>query len=443
MGFMNRNRFSEKAMGVTSRIRAVPKDNNCLNLPKTEFSVKKYGIDQVHQKDTESLASQRSIKLNKNDQKLGATSKNKSPQQAMKVLKAVPTDSNPNKMKKNVKAGSNQALQKKFFRIFPEPEEAITDAMDELSFMDRLDEDSDCMWLSSGSLSSSGVCEFDHFDLFLQGQSSSISSLPGSSASDNGNESDGANLSPTSELFLLSKQLDFGVKDENAPIQLAAFSNSSRPESLSSDSDTLDDDTSPSHSSISSPTSYVDSPYGDFDKTEIWVSSLDLETEDCELIHGIEDDADIFDSDISCPFSGSMHDMELQSIDSHCLDCIDWDYKVLSLDCDWDEPLFWPYDRSLYDSIDLEEFLRPSPLKDECNSDVAGSHRTRITHLRLPDKSSSTRSVIDACQRRGVNRGTVSTPSKLSRSAKAQHQQYLSFSKRRGRSQSKQGSISG
>lgn len=402
MGFTSRNLLSEKAMEVTSRIKTQLKDSSSLNTSRNNFGVKKAGKKQVQQKDNKGLTPRESIDLIKKDHKLSIISRNKSSQQATEVLKAVSKDSNHSKSKKNMKTVSNRVLQKKAAAIFPEPEETTIDALDQLSLIDSLDEDNDCMWLSSDSLSSD-IWEFDHFDLLSQEQLSSTFSWSRSSASSAESNVNGSIRGSLCH----GRKLDFGGKVENALMKPGELENEGRDSSLGH-SESLKfyhgrqaGVPSASNSSVESPSSYVDSL-----------------SRDCKLIHGRENDSGVSVFDISSPSLRSIHHQKILS--SHSC----------SQDYDWDEPLFWPFDRNLYDNLDLDKFFRQSPLKDEGKSNVAGSHGKRVTRLRLPVDSSSKKSVTNPCKTRVSGRGTSSRLSKLSLSTKGSYRQPCSISKR-------------
>ncbi|XP_042374534.1 uncharacterized protein LOC121968096 [Zingiber officinale] len=409
MGFTNRNRLSEKALEVTSRIKTQLKDSSSLNSSRNNFSVKKTGKKQVQQKDNKDLTPRESIYLIKKDHKLGIASMNKSSQRATEVLKAVSKDSNRSKSKKNIKTVSNRVLQKKAVAIFPEPEETTIDALDQLSLIDRLGEDSDCMWLSSDNYSlSSDIWEFDHFDLLPQEQLSSTSSWcrsPASSAESS--VTDGFQHVSRSGSLCHCRKFNFGGKVEKALMKPGEFENEGRDSSLVH-SESLKfyhgrqaEVPSVSNSSVESPSSYVDSV-----------------SRDCKLIHGRENYSGAFVFDISSHSLSSIHHQKILS--SHSC----------SLDCDWDEPLFWPFDRNLYDNLDLDKFFCQSPLKDEGKSKVAASHGKRVTQLRLPAKSSPTKSVRNACKTRVLGSGISSRHSKLSSSTKGSYRQPWGISKR-------------
>lgn len=407
MGFTSRNLLSEKAMEVTSRIKTQLNDKSSLNTSRNNFGVKKACKKQVQQKDSKGLTPRESIDLIKKDHKLGITSRNKSSQQATEVLKAVSKGSNLSKSKKNMKTVSNRVLQRKAAAIFPEPEETTIDALDQLSLIDRLDEDNDCMWLSSDSLSSY-IWEFDHFDLLSQEQLSSTFSWSRSSTSSaESNVTDGFQHGPISGSLCHGRKLDFGGKVENALMKPGELENEGSDSSLVHSENLRFYHSrqagvpSVSNSSVESPSSYVDSL-----------------SRDCKLIHGRENDSGVFVFDISSPSLSSIHHQKILS--SHSC----------SQDCDWDEPLFWPFDRNLYDNLDLDKFFRQSTLKDESKSNVAGSHGKGVTQLRLPANSSSTKSVTKACKTRVSGRGTSSRLSKLSLSTKGSHRQPCSISKR-------------
>ncbi|RZS05650.1 hypothetical protein BHM03_00036185 [Ensete ventricosum] len=260
------------------------------------------------------------------------------------------------------------------------------------------------MWLNSDSLSSSllssddsqDVWDFDCMNLLLQAQFSPMSSLSGScdvSLLDKGNEffaSDESKSSHRSETSLaLSRASSSTGKDVEELIQQGTFGNDYTVSHSESPScyRTLFEDPSTSNSSCALPTTYVDTPSWDFNRTGIWVSSLDLENEDSELISDRDENFDIFDSEFLSPSCGAMRLQQIQSSSSSSLKSVGQGGKVQSLDNDSDEALFWPFDHSLYSSLDIEEFLCMSPHKDESNVGVAGFHGSKLTSFRLPESN--------------------------------------------------------
>ncbi|CAL9134541.1 unnamed protein product [Musa textilis] len=417
--------------------------------------------------------------LSNNNKKRGCISTHPSSQRRKEVsprLKAVVKDGcNNNHSKNNTRLkevpGLDQAHLEKTASKFLGPELKGIDVEDQISFIDRLSEDSDYMWLNSDSLSSSllssddsqDVWDFDCMNLLLQVQFSPMSSsLSGSSdvsLLDKGNEfyaSDESKSSHRSEMSLtLSRASSSTGKDVEELIQQGTFGNdysvshSERPSCYR----TLFEDPSTSNSSCALPTTYVDTPSWDFNRTGIWVSSLDLENEDSELISERDEEFDIFDSDFPSPSFGAMRLRQIQSSSSSSLKSVGQGGKVQSLDSGSDEALFWPFDHSLYSNVDVEKFLCMSPRKDESNVGVAGFHGSKLTSFRLPESnpqasrkesqrhgraspSLTTKSVKIGCETDGgVGYGaqkTVSHPSRYRRSKTTSHQHLCSTSKIRG-----------
>lgn len=115
------------------------------------------------------------------------------------------------------------------------------------------------------------------------------------------------------------------------------------------------EDPSSCNSSCALPGTFMDRA-----RMDIWVSSLDLESKDSELIYDRETDFDIFDSDFSRPSCTIMRHVRILSSSSSSLTSVGEEDKVKSRDDDSDEPIFWPFD-NLYSCLDFENFLCPSP----------------------------------------------------------------------------------
>lgn len=253
------------------------------------------------------------------------------------------------------------------------------------------------MWLSLDSFLISSddlqdIWESDCLNWSLKGQLSSMSSLPGSSdvTSDKSNEAfvyNGSKSIPINEISLvLGRQLAIEVKDVEELIQgdvgsQEKDSSVAHPECLTSHCP-LRDDTSISNSLCAFPSTYVDTPW-DLDRTDIWVSSLDLEREDSELLKDREEEFDIFISDFPSPSLGAMGHLQIWSLGSRSLISGGQEEKFKNTTTDSDEPLYWPFNHSLYNGLDFEKFLCPSPCKDARNIGIAGFPGSKLTRLRL------------------------------------------------------------
>ncbi|WOL12769.1 hypothetical protein Cni_G21537 [Canna indica] len=373
------------------------------------------------------------------------------------------------------KDGLDQAHKKETYANFPE----AVDVDDQINFIDRLSEESDYMWLSSDSLSSSLLSSDDSQDflgcdclrLSLKRQISSISlSTTISDVSlDKRNEaySDGSNDSPKSEMPLVSsRKMACQEKKEKNVEELHRWLVGKERKSYSvGDSEISNsyqiEDPSVSNVSCALHTRSQDLPSWDFDRTDIWVSSLDLEREDSELLGDRQKEFDVFDFDFPSPsfsaFSAMRHH-QIQSSSPRSLTSVGQGDEVKSTTTDLDEPLFWPLDYSLYSRLDCEKFLCPSPSKVEIHAHIAGTLGSKLTRLRLHQNSSQAnrkgtqglgrritcsptlKSVTAKYETKCANNGawkTKSTPSRLSRPTKFPHQHPCNLSKRRGKPQLK------
>nr|XP_009401146.1 PREDICTED: uncharacterized protein LOC103985231 isoform X1 [Musa acuminata subsp. malaccensis]XP_009401148.1 PREDICTED: uncharacterized protein LOC103985231 isoform X1 [Musa acuminata subsp. malaccensis]XP_018681563.1 PREDICTED: uncharacterized protein LOC103985231 isoform X1 [Musa acuminata subsp. malaccensis] len=219
-----------------------------------------------------------------------------------------------------------------------------------------------------------------------------MSSLPGSSdvTSDKSNEAfvyNGSKSIHINEISLvLGRQLAIEVKDVEELIQgdvgsQEKDSSVAHPECLTSHCP-LREDTSISNSLCAFPSTYVDTPW-DLDRTDIWVSSLDLEREDSELLKDREEEFDIFISDFPSPSLGAMGHLQIWSLGSRSLISGGQEEKFKNTTTDSDEPLYWPFNHNLYNGLDFENFLCPSPCKDARNIGIAGFPDSKLTRLRL------------------------------------------------------------
>lgn len=484
MGLTSRNRSFQQTKEDSPGTKSAPKTSNTHNQSKNDLRVKEAALDQAHQNNIRARSSKKMTSLTNNNKKRGCISTDPSSQRRKEVsprLKAVAKDGcnyNHSKNKSRLKevSGLDQAHLQKTASNFPGPELKGIDVEDQISFIDRLSEDSDYMWLNSDSLSSSllssddsqDVWDFDCMNLLLQVQFSPMSSLSGSSdvsLLDKGNgfyASDESKSSHRSETSLtLSRASSSTGKDVEELIQQGTFGNdysvshSERPSCYR----TLFEDPSTSNSSCALPTTYVDTPSWDFNRTGIWVSSLDLDNEDSELISDRGEEFDIFGSDFPSPSFGAMRLRQIQSPSSTSLKSVGQGGKVQSLDSDSDEALYWPFDHSLYSNLDVEKFLCMSPRKGESNVGIAGFHGSKLTSFRLPESnpqatrkdaqrhgraspSLTPKSVKLGCETDGVvgygAQKTVLHPSRHRRSNTASsHQHLCNTSKIRGRPQIK------
>lgn len=144
------------------------------------------------------------------------------------------------------------------------------------------------------------------------------------------------------------------------------------------------------------------------DTTGIWVSSLDLDVEDSELICDKEQGFDVFDSDLPSPSFSARQ--EHQSAPSRTSSVTSFgqleEFESLPEACDSDEPLFWPFDKKSYWVPDFEKnFLCMSPRKSGTNFGVQRLNSLKAVRLRLQKNTphSGRKSMQEECRRRIVS----------------------------------------
>ncbi|XP_010930201.1 uncharacterized protein [Elaeis guineensis] len=132
-----------------------------------------------------------------------------------------------------------------------------------------------------------------------------------------------------------------------------------------------------------------DTPSRDFDGTDIWVSSLDLEGEDSKLIQDKEQVSDIFDSDFPSPsFSAKQNFQIIPTSCSSRFSIVHSDeVKNAVEESDSDEPLFWPFEHSSYRCPEFKNFLCLSPPKDGGIDCISGPHESKPIRLKLHQKN--------------------------------------------------------
>ncbi|XP_038989651.1 uncharacterized protein LOC103715916 [Phoenix dactylifera] len=298
----------------------------------------------------------------------------------------------------------------------------------QVDYTEGLSDESEYVWLSSDSKSSSlfssddsqDIWEFDCWDLSLHDPFSSSLSLSQSSEvlSNKGKGflvSDGSRMSSTGVSPLVLNGLcedteGKGLKEELV-LQLhetvrneVKDSHIGHPESGDSSYEIFVGENSPvAYCPGTSFNPCDDTPFRDFDRTDIWVSSLDLEGEDTELIQDKEQVFDIFDSDFpSPPFSAKLN---FQLSPSSCTprsSIVHADeVKNAVEESDSDEPLFWPFEHSSYSCPEFKNFLCLSPPKDGGIDCISGPHNSKTIRLKLHQKNiPADRQVSQGCRRR-------------------------------------------
>ncbi|CAN6340018.1 unnamed protein product [Urochloa humidicola] len=172
-----------------------------------------------------------------------------------------------------------------------------------------------------------------------------------------------------------------------------------------------------SHSEQSSTISTPSTPFTvqsdtlseDLDTTDIWVSSLDLDAEDSALLPGKEQFLDILSSDFPSPSFSAVRSLQFGPFifgpgTSQRKEVIN----------DSDEPIFWPFERTSYNSPEFDKFLSVSPgrntMEDIGYAEIRQLNpvlqKLRIEGLPAKNKLSSAKKSIEP------HRGTTSSGAK-------------------------------
>lgn len=188
-----------------------------------------------------------------------------------------------------------------------------------------------------------------------------------------------------------------------------------------------DSSVSEQSSIISSPcmsqTAYSDTRSEDLDRRDIWVSSLDLD-EDSSLLPDKEQFLDIFSSDFPSPSFRAMRSLQL------CPSSSSPGTSKREEVSSFDDPIFWPFDLTSYNSSEFEKFLSVSPRRNTLGIRYGQVHQlnpvqrfqknklSSAIKCREPHRSSvhSASKRTNASQDKFQNKNTV--PSRLSRPAK-------------------------
>ncbi|GJN13486.1 hypothetical protein PR202_gb00195 [Eleusine coracana subsp. coracana] len=207
---------------------------------------------------------------------------------------------------------------------------------------------------------------------------------------------------------------------------------------------------SSSDSSVSEQSSIISSPcvslaaYSDrsedLDRTDIWVSCLDLDEEDSALLPEKEQFLDIFSSEFPSLSFRAVRSLQLGSSNSN--PGTSQREEVSSSD----DPIFWPFDRTSYNSPELDKFLSVSPRRNTLGIRCGQVRQLNPVQRLQKNKLSSAmkgiqpqRSSMSASERTTASqdkiKNTDTTPSRLSipakTSASSKHQPVRNCEKKR------------
>ncbi|KAF8658216.1 hypothetical protein HU200_059438 [Digitaria exilis] len=165
----------------------------------------------------------------------------------------------------------------------------------------------------------------------------------------------------------------------------------------------------------------------DFDRTDIWVSSLDLDAEDSALLPDKEQFLDSLSSDFPSPSFSAVRGLQFGPSGSSPGTSQRKEANVS------DEPIFWPLERTSYSSPDFDKFLIVSPRRNTMDIGYAEVRQLnpvlqRLHKNKLPSAKKSTES--DRGTTNSGRKGTKASsqekiqkapavPSRLSRTSKA------------------------
>ncbi|TKW25087.1 hypothetical protein SEVIR_3G093600v4 [Setaria viridis] len=184
-------------------------------------------------------------------------------------------------------------------------------------------------------------------------------------------------------------------------------------------------------STISTPstpfTVQSDTQSEDLDRTDIWVSSLDLDAEDSALLPGKEQFLDILDSDFPSPSFSAVRSLQFGPPSSSA------GTSQRKEANDSDEPIFWPFERTCYNSPEFDKFLSVSPRRNTMDIGYAEVRQLNPVLQRLHKNKLASAKKSAELHRGTTNSGTKGTkassqakiqkapavPSRLSRTTKA------------------------
>jgi hypothetical protein len=189
-----------------------------------------------------------------------------------------------------------------------------------------------------------------------------------------------------------------------------------------------DSSVSEQSSAISSPcmslAAYSDARSEDLDKTDIWVTSLDLDEEDSALLPDKEQVFDIFSSDFPSPSFRAIRSLQLGPCSSNS------GTSQRQEASDSTDPIFWPFERTSYNSPEFDNFLSISPRRKTLvirSGEVRQLNpvqRLQKNKLSSATKNTELHSSIDLASKgtkasQDKIKKAATVPSRLSRPAKA------------------------
>uniref|UniRef100_A0A0D9XXY0 Uncharacterized protein n=1 Tax=Leersia perrieri TaxID=77586 RepID=A0A0D9XXY0_9ORYZ len=204
----------------------------------------------------------------------------------------------------------------------------------------------------------------------------------------------GVNKDATAELVLEWRR---GMGD--FPFMLSECGDSSCDSSLSERS-------SVTSSPCTSFTVHSDTRSEDLDGVDIWVSSLNLNEEDSDLLQEKEQDLGFLSSDFPSPSFSVVRSLQF------CPSSWSPATSHRNNANDSDEPIFWPFERPSYYSPEFDKFLLVSPRRNTINVGSTEFNRSNPIVQRLhKNKSSSARKEVEP------HRGSVSLCTKVTKSS--------------------------
>ncbi|OEL26352.1 hypothetical protein BAE44_0012627 [Dichanthelium oligosanthes] len=180
-------------------------------------------------------------------------------------------------------------------------------------------------------------------------------------------------------------------------------------------------------STISTPSTPFTVQSEDLDRTDIWVSSLDLDAEDSALLPGKEQFQDILSSDFPSPSFSAVRSLQFGPSSSSPR------ASQKKEATDPDEPIFWPFERTSYNSPEFDKFLSVSPRRNPMDIGYSEVRQLNPVLQRLHKNKLSSAKKSTESHRGSTNSGTKGTkapsqekiekmpavPSRLSRTTKA------------------------
>ncbi|XP_006664440.1 uncharacterized protein LOC102712597 [Oryza brachyantha] len=138
-------------------------------------------------------------------------------------------------------------------------------------------------------------------------------------------------------------------------------------------------------------TAHSDTRSEDLEGVDIWVSSLDLNEENSDLLQENEQDLGFLSSDFPSPSFSAVR--SLQFCTSNLTPAISHTKEAN----DSDEPIFWPFERTSYDSPEFDKFLLVSPRRNTMDIGFTEIHRLNPIMQRLhKNRLSSARKNVES-----------------------------------------------